>query len=213
MVKKNYSDRRFISNLRKFMEHNKPGWTYKRLENGHIELLPRESLVNTKTAIIYPPIPPPVVNTSRHEAAVLQAVATRAFLRPSKFLFERHMNPSTNWRSIRYCWSALSKTCPVVDFWSPVPGVACDWYSKLLFMVSSYLKSGLLVPKLDELNHINIKIGIDGTNIWKAQLETMTFSFAHVEADLYKLPNACHLFMLYVGKENYVNLSTLKFYK
>ena len=84
-----------------------------------------------------------IVDTTAHEAAVLQYIATRAFLRPSKYRFERHIHPGVPWRCIRYCWSALSKCTPVVDFWSPCPGIATPWMLKLRFMVHAYYTAGL----------------------------------------------------------------------
>ena len=131
-------------------------------------------------------------------------VATRAFLRPSKFLFEKHLRPTTNWRSIRHMWSAFAKRTPVVDFWLPVPGIYSNWNIKLTFIVDCYIKSGLLSYRNDEVNHLYIKIGIDGTNMWKAQLETITLSFAHLEAT-----DSCHLLLLYMGKENFTNLKSI----
>ena len=155
------------------------------------------------------------VNTEDHEAAVLQAVATRAFLRPSKFLMERHMMPTIPWRSVRYCWSALAKTSPVRDFWTPVPGIVAHWPEKLRLLVEAYSKANLIQKyelissKMDEVNHLYIKIGLDGTNLWKAKLETLTMSFAQTEHELHKRHEAVHLLALYVGKEDYSTLATI----
>jgi peptidyl-prolyl cis-trans isomerase SurA len=43
---------------------------------------------------------------------------------------------------------------------------------------------------------------MDGTNIWKISLETLSMSFALLENHLFSNPNAIHLVGLYVGKEN-----------
>lgn len=130
-----------------------------------------------------------------HENSVLQTIAARAYLRPSKLLFERHIKPSATWSSIRYCWSSFAKSAPVQDFWEPVPGIISTWKEKIYLLLDSYSSAKLIPCSSFSVNHIYIKIGIDGTNLWKAKLETITFSFAHYENDLYKLPNACHLLM------------------
>ena len=78
MTRKNYRDRRFVSDLIKFLKHKKPGWTYKRMNNGHYEILPRdEAKKHLRPRFVNN------VNTAKHEDAVLSAIATRAFLSPS----------------------------------------------------------------------------------------------------------------------------------
>lgn len=89
-----------------------------------------------------------------------------------------------------------------MDFSKPAPGFAAAWTNKLELIIDSYFSC-----KLFNTFDINIKIGIDGTNLWKAQLETVTLSFAHIDSNLYKLQEAVHLLGLYVGKEKF---STLK---
>ena len=211
------NDRKFKSELTKFLARScRPSWKYKVLPNGNFELMPDLKKIEQQYFIqeLEEPVVQDVniVNTSKHEAAALQAVALRAFLKPRMFLFERHLHPQVNWKSIRYCWSVLSKTAPVNDFWYPVPGIVSSWEDKLKLVVNCYSKAKLITTHND-VNHIYIKLGLDDTNLWKAQLETLTISFAHAENNLYKLPSACHLLMLYVGKEDYSKLSVINFFK
>lgn len=202
MVKSNLSsDRKFKCNLRKFLLYNKPTWKYERLENGNYILKPRPDRYSSfpSSSSISSSSSPDDQSLSEYENSVLQAVALRAFLRPSKFLYERHLRPSVNWTSVRYCWSSFSKSTPVMDFWEPVPGVVCDWKIKIQFVIQCYLNCNLFsFNSSSNVIDINIKLGLDGTNLWKAKLETLSISFAHKENDLYKLPDACHLLMFYI---------------
>lgn len=86
---------------------------------------------------------PSSVNTVQYVDSVLQAVATRAFLRPSKQLLVRYMKPVTSWKHVDYVWSNLSKTVPSIDFWNPCPGFACDWKIKVQLFVHSYMVANL----------------------------------------------------------------------
>lgn len=131
------------------------------------------------------------------EKEVLEVVALRAFLRPSKEKFQRHVQPGVPWSTIKHCWSALGKTTNITQYWNPVPGVICEWLQKLKNMIQAYEAAELLNSQ-----ELVIKIGIDGTNIWKISMETVSMSFAIAENNLYSNPNAVHLIGLYVGKEN-----------
>lgn len=141
------------------------------------------------------------------EEQAIGAVALRAFLRPSKEKFQNSVLPSVPWSNIRHCWKSMGYTTPIREFWQPVPGVICGWKEKLRNMIAAYKNAKLL-----ENTEINVKIGIDGTNIWKINLETISFSFAAKENQLYNNPNAAHIVGLYVGKENRISLGKLNFF-
>jgi hypothetical protein len=206
MVKKTFqSDRRFKLELKKFLLNSKPGWKFVQLDNGNYLLEPRclFYLSHFKNYFRYTKLEKKsmdfninnIDNIQLHENSVLQTIAARAYMRPSKALFERHIKPSTTWSSIRYCWSSFAKAAPVHDFWEPVPGVISSWKDKLFLLLDAYSRANLIPSNILNINHINVKIGLDGTNLWKAKLETITLSFAHFDNDLYKIPNACHLLM------------------
>ena len=185
------------------------------LPNGHIVVIPEE---DTKTWMKkYQDLCKNVnsvnsVNTEeleieykkKAEKEAIEVVAFRAFLRPSKEKFQRHVVPGVPWSTIKHCWSALGRSTPLKEFWNPVPGVVCGWKEKLKNMIAAYSTAGLLTTK-----EINIKIGVDGTNIWKINMETISLSFGTLENNLYMNPNAAHLVGIYIGKENRISLGKL----
>lgn len=66
----------------------------------------------------------------------------------------------------------MSKQVTVNDFWSPHPGAMASIREKIGAVVEAYNGAGLL--NLDPV--IPIRMGIDGSNLWKAKFETLTIS-------------------------------------
>ena len=210
-----------VDNILQFVNMNaKEGekWTNKILPNGHIVILPEEDTkkwmdvyktniretvnnVNNNNESI--------VNMEKAEEQAIKVVALRAFLRPSKELFQRHVVPGVSWRCISHCWSSFGKTTPIKEFFSPVPGVIGGFQEKIKNLIGAYTMSGLLPPHIRE---IPIKLAIDGTNTWKLSLETISLSFALLENKLYSNPNNVHTLGLYVGKEKTEFLKKLNFF-
>ena len=117
--------------------------------------------------------------------------------------------PKIPWKCVRYCWSALSSTIPRKDFWQPVPGAVCEWKPKLQQLLESYQECNKILQ--DNIQKVHIRIGVDGTNMWKANLETITYSFA--EDQLCFNADAVHLLGIYVGKEIGSTLKKVNFIK
>jgi hypothetical protein len=145
-----------------------------------------------------------VNNEEKAEQRMLDLIAFRSFVHPSKDAYYRSIQPGISWRTLNHGWSAMGRSTPIYEIWNPVPGVISGWKEKLENIISAYHTAGLITS-----NKLAIKIGIDGTNIWKVNLETITMSIGCLENNLYKNPKAVHLVGLYVGKENRILLGKI----
>ena len=158
---------------------------------------------------------PPRDTIPEQTAKAVQVCAARRLLGCSSAAILKHFKAPFGRRAYHATWMRLGKVPHPSAITQPGPGTFgvkvifflgarqnCEL--KIAKMIEAYKLAGIIPP-----NHpdpIRVRLGIDGTQLWKAHLEVLTVSLA--DFGMAQRDWGLHTFGLYVGKETIANLQT-----